>query len=222
MDRSWVWILVVAVLLPAPRVGAKERRAEETSQNAAEALDDHRDTWDDRRDLNRLVWIIDDWTRAVELRDKALEMDADAALVSWISHELAESRHEVDEAKHEVDSSRQEVSKERFDTRRARWRGRRGVSGRGGHEVRDDARDLVDDKRDLQQAEVDLDRTRAIATELQATQYRFADGTASAGLYAQKRKLLEELRSMTVAELGSDFEEAVEDRGERKEDRRDN
>ena len=222
MKGSWVWISMAAITLLASPAQAKERRSKETSQNAAEAHDDHRDTWDDRRDLNRLVWIIDDWTRAVEHRDKAQEMDADAVLASWISSELAESKQEVDEAKHEVDTSREEVSKERFDARRARWQGRRGVSGRGAHEVHDDERDLADDKRDLSQSEADLGRTRALASELQAMQSRFVDGTASVGLYAQKRKLLEELRTMAIAELGSDYREAAEDREERKEDRIEN
>lgn len=186
-----------------------------------EQVDNHADQANDRVDAIRLSAYIDDWNTAVDAGNKGLERAADAQLERWIRQEIREGRRDVAEAEREVRGSQRERNSERRQLTADVLRGRPAAASDNLGDLGDDRRDLRDDRADASEARTDQAATLAIAERLSEMQPAFAAGTATTGLYAEKRGLLRDLQRLARAERAEGREEIREDRQERREDRRD-
>jgi hypothetical protein len=164
--------------------------------------------YDDTRDRDQLIRLVSDWRRAQSQGHVRAELAADAAIQSWLRREIVESERDVSLARAEVARSQRELEQERRDLRYDR-------SARAHREVADDQRDLNDDLNDLYRAEADLSQTRRILHQLESTQSRFSRRQVSHRDYAAKRSLLDQLVSMTHAEVSYAYAEQSEDRWDR-------
>ena len=195
-------LLLTALLAPAM---ARPTSAE-AHQSAAELSTDYAALDDDRSDLRALDALIDDWNAARRRGSRGAELAADRALKTWLKQEIAESRRELTLAQSELAASQRELNQTCSSHRSAARQ--------------DDARDLADDRRDLDRAQSELARLQRIASSLNAMQARFESGRASHSDYSVKRGLMADLRSIAAAEMGSNYAELDEDRGEHREDMR--
>ncbi|MEL6347211.1 MAG: hypothetical protein AAFV53_29115 [Myxococcota bacterium] len=188
-------ILILASLSIA-QAGPSPREA---AINSRQTVDDRADLRDNSRDYAVLASAVDDWHGAWQANNRSAERDADVRIFQWVKRELADDRSDVNEANRELNQSRRESV------------------GSGPN----DQYDRRDDRRDRNQQVADMNRTRAIAAELNAMQPAFASGTASVADYNRKSALLREAQQMALREVREDKEEVRENRRERIEDRRD-
>lgn len=204
--------IFVGVLISASACGAQPRRREQRV-NAHERRDNRRDIREDRRHLEQILTIREQWLAALASGNHSQEVRADNALQTWLAKEIREADREVRENKRESRRSRRELGNSRRHRRAA-------PSPRARHAHRDDRRDLRDDKRDLSQARRMRAQMATVARQIQQLQPAFDTRSATQTQYERKRSLLTDLVRLSKAQLQQEKTERREDRRETREDRR--
>ncbi|MEM6927554.1 MAG: hypothetical protein AAF602_11535 [Myxococcota bacterium] len=125
--------------------------AESPVRNAAQRLDNQRD----RRDAALIADLTSAWNRAIAAGNRAAALETDARIFAWLEQEIVESQRDAAEARREMAQSSRELRGSRRQDRRQG--GAVNQLQRG-----DDRRDRRDDMVDSEQAQKDLEQTRAI------------------------------------------------------------
>lgn len=147
------------------------------------------DVHDDRRDLDEIIYINEDWHLAVRRDDPRLLASVRRRLDKWLRRELRESRREVQKAQR--------------DLRKARYYN----SGFAGYRYeREDTSGLVRYSETLPDARLDLIRAeqdRQATEELAADVYELRHQTTYGGpaVYPEQAAVLDDLVDLSAVEL---------------------
>jgi hypothetical protein len=207
-------LAVFAVVLPVVAC-AGPANSVQRAQDRREIRADKARRYGDWRDLNRLQGVLAKLDAARASNNAAGLAAVDEELRALVARELGEDRVEVAQARAEVRRDNREVRSENRDLRHDIAMGKPGQAMNDLHDRRDDLRDRRDDIRDTQVAKADLNRTRAIARELNSLAGRY-----DAPSLNRKRALITDLIALAKVEVVQDRRELHEDRRELREDRR--
>ncbi len=207
-------LAVLAVVLPGVAC-AGPANSVQRAQDRHEIRTDKARRYDDWRDLNRLQGVLAKLDVARSNNNAAGLAAVDDELRTLVARELGEDRVEVAQAKAEVRRDNREVRSENREIRQDLAMGKPGQAMNDLHDRRDDIRDRRDDIRDAKVEKADLNRTRAIALELNSLAGRF-----DAPSLDRKRALITDLIALAKVEVVQDRRELREDRRELREDRR--
>ena len=147
------------------------------------------DVHDDRRDLDEIIYITEDWHLAVHRDDPRLLANVRHRLDKWLRREIRESHREVQKAQR--------------DLRKARYYN----SGRVGHRYeREDASGFVrysdtlpDARRSVSQAEQHREAAEQLAAEVYELRHRTTYGGPT--VYPAQAAVLDDLVDLSAAEL---------------------